>query len=296
MRCIVKDGKPGDAIVEAIGQYHPSVLVVGVKRTSETPVRMARHSRFWRGRACRCCAFRRCRVGVDGSGKPAYPCRPVEAVGEAVADCQTRKRSGRGMSTRFAEHLDSAFWGDLFSEWVPDMESGGSQVRRTRGIRKGKAGRETQMWISGSVLKQRGKGDLTMQSKASTERRDVAAPRPIAELLACPPAVANMLNASAECIEFDAGDVIFTKTSIPGLYVVIAGYMLRKAERMDTRLTLGTVRAGEVMELAAMLGDVRHTYTLVAQVQGYGDALAQRSPAARFPAISPAANAACWKS
>ena len=37
LRCIVKDGKPGDAIVEAIGQYQPSVLVVGVKRTSETP-------------------------------------------------------------------------------------------------------------------------------------------------------------------------------------------------------------------------------------------------------------------
>jgi nucleotide-binding universal stress UspA family protein len=37
LRCIVKDGKPGDAIVEAIGQYQPSVLVIGVKRTSETP-------------------------------------------------------------------------------------------------------------------------------------------------------------------------------------------------------------------------------------------------------------------
>jgi nucleotide-binding universal stress UspA family protein len=37
VRCIVKDGKPGDAIVEAIGQYSPSMLVVGVKHTSETP-------------------------------------------------------------------------------------------------------------------------------------------------------------------------------------------------------------------------------------------------------------------
>ena len=36
VRCIVKDGKPGDAIVEAVAQYQPSVLVVGVKRTSET--------------------------------------------------------------------------------------------------------------------------------------------------------------------------------------------------------------------------------------------------------------------
>jgi nucleotide-binding universal stress UspA family protein len=37
VRCIVKDGKPGDALVEAIGQFQPSLLVIGVKRTSETP-------------------------------------------------------------------------------------------------------------------------------------------------------------------------------------------------------------------------------------------------------------------
>ena len=37
VRCIVKDGNPGDAVVEAIAQYHPSMLVVGVKRTSGTP-------------------------------------------------------------------------------------------------------------------------------------------------------------------------------------------------------------------------------------------------------------------
>ncbi len=37
LRCIVKDGKPSDAITDAIGQYQPSVLVIGVKRASETP-------------------------------------------------------------------------------------------------------------------------------------------------------------------------------------------------------------------------------------------------------------------
>lgn len=36
VRCIVKDGKPGDAIVEAIAQHQPSILVVGVKRASVT--------------------------------------------------------------------------------------------------------------------------------------------------------------------------------------------------------------------------------------------------------------------
>ncbi|MGD0730615.1 MAG: universal stress protein [Terracidiphilus sp.] len=37
VRCIVKDGSPADAIVEAIEQNHPSLLVVGVKRASGTP-------------------------------------------------------------------------------------------------------------------------------------------------------------------------------------------------------------------------------------------------------------------
>ena len=37
VRCIVKDGVPGDVIDEAIDQYHPSILVAGVKRTSDTP-------------------------------------------------------------------------------------------------------------------------------------------------------------------------------------------------------------------------------------------------------------------
>lgn len=34
VRCVVKDGKPGDAIVEAIAQHQPSILVIGVKRAS----------------------------------------------------------------------------------------------------------------------------------------------------------------------------------------------------------------------------------------------------------------------
>jgi nucleotide-binding universal stress UspA family protein len=37
VRCIIKDGKPADAIANAVEQYHPSILVIGVKRASETP-------------------------------------------------------------------------------------------------------------------------------------------------------------------------------------------------------------------------------------------------------------------
>ena len=35
--CIGESGNPADAVVRAIAQYHPSILVAGVKRTSETP-------------------------------------------------------------------------------------------------------------------------------------------------------------------------------------------------------------------------------------------------------------------
>ena len=37
VRWVVKDGSPADAITEAIALYHPSMLVAGVKRASETP-------------------------------------------------------------------------------------------------------------------------------------------------------------------------------------------------------------------------------------------------------------------
>ena len=43
---------------------------------------------------------------------------------------------------------------------------------------------------------------------------------------------------------------------------------MRRAERLETRLTLGLARAGDLLELAAALGDSHHTYTLTAQTPG----------------------------
>jgi len=37
VRCIVKDGSPVEALTNAIEQHHPSILVVGVKRMSDSP-------------------------------------------------------------------------------------------------------------------------------------------------------------------------------------------------------------------------------------------------------------------
>jgi CRP-like cAMP-binding protein len=92
---------------------------------------------------------------------------------------------------------------------------------------------------------------------------------PLAELLACPPSTGNLLNGSAKCIDFDAGEMVFRQKDIcQGLYVVVSGQFLRRTERLDRRLTLGPARAGDLVELAAALGDGRHTYTLSAQTPG----------------------------
>jgi CRP-like cAMP-binding protein len=144
------------------------------------------------------------------------------------------------------------------------MEFGASKVRMQKA---GSIGARPSRSRNGEMSGAR--GDVAMQSVTSSERADNAASHPLAQLLACPPAVANLLNASAQCIEFDTGHTIFRQsTECRGLYVVISGQLLRKAERLETRLTLGSVRAGDLVELAAALGDGHHTYTLTSQSAG----------------------------
>ncbi|HZL53428.1 MAG TPA: Crp/Fnr family transcriptional regulator [Terracidiphilus sp.] len=112
-------------------------------------------------------------------------------------------------------------------------------------------------------------GDVTMQAEARSGRMGAVAAHPLAELLDCPPAAGNLLNGSAQCISFDTGDVVFRQhEDCKGLYVVVSGLFVRKAERLKTRLTLGPARAGDLVELAAALGDGHHTYTLAAQTPG----------------------------
>ena len=111
--------------------------------------------------------------------------------------------------------------------------------------------------------------DGTMQADAISGRMDAVAAHPLAELLECPPEAGSLLNGAAQCIEFDVGDVVFRQHgACKGLYVVISGLFLRKAERLNTRLTLGPARTGDLVELAAALGDGHHTYTLSAQSPG----------------------------
>jgi len=108
-----------------------------------------------------------------------------------------------------------------------------------------------------------------MDAEARSERMDAVAAHPLAELLLCPPETGILLNSSAMCMHFDSGDMVFRQSSgCQGLYVVVSGLFTRKAERLQTRLTLAPARPGDLVELAAALGDSPHTYTLAAQMPG----------------------------
>ena len=108
-----------------------------------------------------------------------------------------------------------------------------------------------------------------MEAEARSVRLGSVAAHPLAELLECPADAGNLLNGSAQCLEVAAGDSVFRQDDhCKGLYVVVSGLFVRKAERLNSRLTLGPARTGDLVELAAALGDGRHTYTLSAQAAG----------------------------
>ena len=108
-----------------------------------------------------------------------------------------------------------------------------------------------------------------MQLEAKTRRMEAVHARPVAELLECPPAVLLLLNHSAKCLSFEAGEIVFRQSdTCRGLYLVITGQFQRRAERQKMWLTLGPARAGDLVELAAALGDRHHTFTLTAQTAG----------------------------
>lgn len=108
---------------------------------------------------------------------------------------------------------------------------------------------------------------VEMQTQMQTQAREAgsAAAHPLAELLACPPETSRMLSTAVQSLDFQSGATIFWQGhESRGLYVVVAGDLQRRTERLDTRLTLGSVRVGDVVELAAVLGAGQHTYTLKA--------------------------------
>jgi CRP-like cAMP-binding protein len=150
------------------------------------------------------------------------------------------------------------------------MKAGSPQIRSTKRARLGLAGRQ-----DGDATAHRAGGqtepggDVAIAPEKLSRRIEAVQPHPLAELLACPPETGNLLNGSAQCLDFDTGDTVFRQSGpCRGLYVVVSGHFLRKTERLEMRLTLGPARAGDLVELAAALGDGRHTYSLTAQTPG----------------------------
>jgi CRP-like cAMP-binding protein len=95
------------------------------------------------------------------------------------------------------------------------------------------------------------------------------APRPLAELLQCPASVAGLLNSASRSLNFDTGDAVFRQDeACQGLYLVVSGLFQRRALRLERRVILGQSRPGDLVELVAVLGEGRHTYTLSALEPG----------------------------
>jgi CRP-like cAMP-binding protein len=100
-------------------------------------------------------------------------------------------------------------------------------------------------------------------------RAPTAAAHPLAELLACPPQAIEILSGASQVLQLDASCVVFRQhEACKGLYLLASGTFARSAVRLNTRLALGMAHAGELVELAAALGDGRHTYTLTTVSEG----------------------------
>jgi CRP-like cAMP-binding protein len=123
------------------------------------------------------------------------------------------------------------------------------------------------MGTTGAGSRTEGEEDVIIEARTGPGK--AVAAHPLTELLECPPETGNLLTAAARCVSFDAGESVFRQNGdCKGLYLVVSGAFVRKAERLKTRLTLGPVRSGDLVELAAALGESRHTYSLNAVTPG----------------------------
>lgn len=163
------------------------------------------------------------------------------------------------------------------------MEPGFMQMRN--GVKRRAA------WAAGSYRAGGSRGTAGGESTMQPESRlwaGATAARPLAELLSCPAGAGELLNRSSQHIEFRDGDAVFRQGELcRGLYLIVSGNLLRRAERLESRLVLGPVRGGELVELAAALGETRHTYTLTAQSVGSLVLLASASLKQAFEAFPP---------
>lgn len=110
---------------------------------------------------------------------------------------------------------------------------------------------------------------MSTQPDTLLNRLAAVAAHSLAELLDCPQDACRLLSEETKSLDFAPGAVVFRqRDSCKGLYVVISGIFVRKAERFDVRVTLGSAQPGDLVELAAALSDGCHAYTLTAVTGG----------------------------
>lgn len=147
------------------------------------------------------------------------------------------------------------------------MEFGSSQVRNSQGKGPQKAGGEAAApgtsWMASGLPTE---GEPVMQRMSRIQQLGAVRAHSVAELLECPAPVGLLLSNSAQCLKYQAGEAVFHRSmSCLGLYLVLSGRLLLQAEWNQTPVTLATASAGELLELAAVLGGGRHLFTLTAQ-------------------------------
>jgi len=167
------------------------------------------------------------------------------------------------------------------------MESGSPKTRSGKRARTAAAGGK----VAGSTRRRSGprtenKGEASVQSRSS--RIEAVRAHPVAELLECPAAVGVLLNSSAQSINFAPGEAVFRQSqACQGLYLVISGRFHRQTERQQKQIALSPSSAGDLLELAAALGDGRHTYTMTAQSAGTVLMLPMEALCQAFQSYSP---------
>jgi CRP-like cAMP-binding protein len=108
-----------------------------------------------------------------------------------------------------------------------------------------------------------------MQMATNHGQQNIVAAHPLTQLLECPPETSLQLGQSIRTLQFEEGETIFRQDApCAGLYLLVSGNFLRRIERLGTRLTLAPGSPGDLVELAATLGDKRHTYSLLARTRG----------------------------
>jgi CRP-like cAMP-binding protein len=149
------------------------------------------------------------------------------------------------------------------------MESGTRNTRESNGAHGPSSCQEAAQSDGPSASRLAPRTDESAPLNAVSLRARELRPRSLAELLRCPAAVSTLLNGCTLSLGIGPGDVVFNQSDMcRGLYVVISGHFVRRAERLESRLTLNPARPGDLVELAAVLGDGRHTYSLKALIEG----------------------------